>query len=116
MGGKLHGITIQLCTRHEAGIDGFNRPIYEEIPVNVDNVLVGQPTATEILEIQNITGKKIVYWLGIPKGDTNQWENAKVILPAPFSGTFKTVSFPQTGIQDLIPLQWGKNIAVERYE
>lgn len=116
MAGRLHGITIQIYKRTQDGTDDFGRPIYSETAVNVNDVLVGQPAATEILEIQNLTGKKITYWLGIPKGDTNDWENVKVVLPAPFSGTFKTVSFPQTGIQDLIPLQWGKNIAVERYE
>ena len=113
---KLHGITIQLLAKTQSGIDAFNRPIYTETAVDVENVLIGQPAATEVLEIQNLTGKKIVYWLGIPKGDTNTWENAKVVLPAPFAGTYRTVSFTRTGIQDLVPLGWGKNIAVERYE
>ena len=109
-------MTIQLLTRTQGDPDGFNKPTYTETPVNVDNVLIGQPSATEILEAQNLTGKKIVYWLGIPKGDTHDWEDVCVVLPAPFSGTFRTVSFSQTGIQDLIPLGWGRNIAVERYD
>lgn len=113
---RLHGITIQLLVKEQTGVDGFNRPVYTETAVNVDNVLVGQPAATEVLEIQNLTGKKVVYWLGIPKGDTHDWENSKIILPAPFAGTYRSISFAQTGIQDLIPLAWGKNIAVERYE
>ena len=112
----LHGITIQLLVKTQTGVDGFNRPVYEETSVDVDNVLVGQPAATEVLEVQNLTGKKIVYWLGIPKGDTHEWENAKIVLPAPFAGVYRSISFSQTGIQDLIPLSWGKNIAVERYE
>lgn len=113
---KLHGITIQLLVKAQTGIDDFNRPIYEETAVDVSDVLVGQPAATEVLEVQNLTGKKIVYWLGIPKGDEHDWKNAKVILPDPFAGTYRTISFAQTGIQDLIPLMWGQNIAVERYE
>lgn len=113
---RLHGITIQLLVKEQTGVDGFNRPVYTETAVNVDNVLVGQPAATEVLEIQNLTGKKVVYWLGIPKGDVHDWENSKIILPAPFAGTYRSISFAQTGIQDLIPLAWGKNIAVERYE
>lgn len=113
---RLHGITIQLLEKTQTGTDEFNRPIYEETAVSVDNVLVGQPASSEVTELQNLTGKMIVYWLGIPKEDTHEWKNKKVILPAPFSGTYRTVAFEQTGIQDLIPLGWGKNIAVERYE
>ena len=116
MAGRLHGITIKLHKRTQSGTDDFGRPTYTETPIDVQNVLVGQPSATEVLELQNLTGRRIMYWLGIPKGDTNSWENVKVTLPAPFSGDFRTVSIPQTGIQDLIPLQWGQNIAVERYE
>lgn len=113
---RLHGITIQLLVKTQTGTDGFNRPVYEETPVQVENVLVGQPSSNEVTEIQNLTGKHIVYWLGIPKGDTHDWENARILLPAPFAGTYRSVAFAQTGIQDLIPLGWGKNIAVERYE
>ena len=112
---KLHGVTIQLLQKTQTGVDDFGRPVYQETPVDVDNVLIGQPSTTEILDAQNLTGKKIVYWLGIPKGDEHDWENVRVTLPAPFAGTYRTVSFSQTGIQDLIPLGWGRNIAVERY-
>lgn len=113
---KLHGVSAQLLIKTQTGTDDFNHPVFTETPVTVDNVLIGQPSATEMLEVQNLTGKKLVYWLGIPKEDTHAWEDAKVILPAPFSGTFRSISFEQTGIQDLIPLHWGRNIAVERYE
>ena len=112
---RLHGITIQLLVRKQIGTDAFNAPIYQETAESVPNVLVGQPSSTEVSDAQNLTGKKIVYWLGIPKGDTHDWENVKVILPAPFSGTFRTFGYEQTGILDMIPLSWGRNIAVERY-
>jgi len=57
-------------------------------------------------------GKKIEYVLGIPKGDTHNWINAKVKI---FGDVFQTIGYPQTGIQENIPLKWGSNVKVERY-
>ena len=113
--GKLHGVTISLMVKTQSGTDAFGEPIYTTQSTQVDNVLVGSPTSQEILDIQTLTGKKIIYMLGIPKGDSNTWEDCDVVLPAPFAGTYHTVAFVQTGITDLIPLDWDKKIAVERY-
>ena len=44
----LKGIDIILYEKTKTGEDGFHDPIYEESPVTVHNVLVGQPTAEEI--------------------------------------------------------------------
>jgi hypothetical protein len=52
----------------------------------------------------------------MPKGDIHEWEGAKVILPAPFAGTYKVIRVPIAGIPDLVPMQWGMNVAVERYD
>ena len=41
----LKGIDIILYEKTKTGEDGFHDPIYEESPVIVHNVLVGQPTA-----------------------------------------------------------------------
>ena len=113
--GKLHGVKVTLLEKTQSGTDAFGEPIYTTTPVDVENVLVGSPTTQEMLDIQTLTGKKIVYQLGIPKGDTNVWEDCDVILPAPFAGQYHTVAYVKTGITDLIPLEWDKTIAVERY-
>jgi len=108
----LHGITVQLEQKTEIGRDDFNRPVYSTGYIDVENVLVGRPDASEIVDTLNLTGKKIEYILGIPKGDTHDWTDRKVRF---WGQEFRTVGFPETGIQDLIPMDWGMNVKVERY-
>lgn len=113
MGTRLHGITITLYNKTESGVDAFNVPTYTETAVSVDNVIVGQPTSQEIIDTLNLTGKKAVYTLGIPKGDDHVWTDRKVSF---FGQTFRTISKPIQGIEDMIPLDWNKKIMVEQYE
>lgn len=109
----LKGITIKLYEQQQTGTDSFNRPIYEETPVDVENVLVGQPDESEVLDTLNLTGRKVVYVLGIPKGDTHDWEDKKVEF---WGMAFKTIGMPVQGIDDLVPLSWNKKVKVERHE
>lgn len=109
---ELKGITIQLQVKTEIGRDAFNAPIYEKSWVNVDDVLIAPVSTTDALDILNLTGKKAVYTLGIPKGDTHIWEDSYVRF---FGETWHAVGFPQEGIEDLIPLSWNKKVTVERY-
>lgn len=111
--GKLHGITITLYDRTQTGTDTFNRPIYEEVPELVDNVLIGEPSTEDITEELNLSGKRIAYTLGIPKGDNHTWENRTVEF---WGEKFKTAGKPMRGIEDLIPLDWDQKVKVVRYE
>ena len=111
----MHGITITLIEKTQTGTDALNHPIYSEPEVEIDNVLVGQPTADEIAETMSLYGKKVEYTLAIPKGDTHKWEDTFVILPDPFAGKYKTIGYPTAGIDALIPLSWNKKVKVERY-
>lgn len=108
----LKGITVTLHTETLIGRDDFNAPIYAETPVNVDNVLVAPLSSTEALEALDLTGKKVVYQLAIPKGDTNDWEDKRVTF---FGKDWHVVSFSTEGIDELIPLMWNKKVQVERY-
>ena len=111
--GRLHGITITLYNKVETGVDPFNRPVYEEVPEQVENVLVGNPTAQEIIDTLNLTGKRAEYTLGIPKGDAHVWTDRKVEVKGEL---YRTIAKPVTGIEDLIPMDWGGYIQVEKYE
>lgn len=111
--GLLKGISVTLYTQSETSTDDFNRPIYTETPVVVENVLVGRPAEQEVLDTLNLTGRKVEYILGIPKGDTHDWEDKTVEF---WGQRFRTIGMPVTGIQDYIPLDWGQNVRVERYE
>ena len=108
----LHGITVALEQKTETGRDDFNRPVYSTEFVPVENVLVGRPDAQEVIDTLNLTGKRIEYVLGIPKGDTHDWLDKKIRF---FGQDFKAIGFPESGIQDLVPLDWGSNLKVERY-
>lgn len=112
----IKGITIQLIKLTQTGTDWANKPIYSEETINVNNVLVGEPSTDDVTNTLNLTGKHVAYTLAIPKGDTNDWVNTKVILPDPFAGTYMTIGNPTAGIEDNIPLLWNKKVKIERYE
>lgn len=109
----IKGITIKLYTKTQTGTDGFNAPIYTETAEEVENVLVQPTSETEILDTLNLTGRKAVYQLAIPKGDTHDWTDAKVEF---FNQTFRTIGTPIEGIEELLPLAWNKKVRCERYE
>lgn len=109
----IRGMTIQIVVKTQTGTDPFGAPIYSETEEDVNNVLLGQPTTEDYATTLQLTGKHIAYVLGIPKGDTHDWVNTDVII---WGERFRTIGLPQTGIQDNIPLQWGQNVKVERYE
>ena len=108
----MKGMTVQLVVKTVAGTDPFGAPIYTEELVDINDVLVGQPSSEDVLSTLELTGKRIAYTLGIPKGDDHVWENTDVII---WGERFRTIGFPQTGIQENIPLRWGSNVQVERY-
>lgn len=109
----IQGMTITLLQKTQSGSDPFGQPIYTLTPVSVDNVLVGQPTDQERADELNMTGRRIEYVLGIPKGDTHDWENQIVEF---FGHRFLTFGIPVQGIEANIPLSWHKKVRCERYE
>ena len=111
----IKGITIQLIKKTQTGTDALNAPIFSTEIVNVDNVLVGEPSADEVANTLSLYGKQVHYTLAIPKGDTNVWTDTEVILPSPFEGKYKTIGYPTAGIESNIPLMWNKKVKVERY-
>lgn len=110
---NIKGIPVKLSVRTQKGIDGFNRPTYEVSQEVVENVLVGEPSAEDVVNELNLSGKRIAYTLAIPKGDTHVWEDTEVEF---WGMKFKTVGIHTQGIDDNIPLQWNKKVKVERYE
>lgn len=109
----MRGVTITLYEATETGKNAFNEPTYTEIPVEVENVLIAPVSQSEILDAMNLYGRKAVYVLGIPKGDTHDWENRKVEF---FGETWRVFGIPSEGLEHLIPLDWNKKVMVERYE
>lgn len=108
----MRGITVTLYERTQVGTDAFHAPVYEETPVEVENVLVAPASTTEILDTVNLYGRKAVYTMAIPKGDTHDWENRRVSF---FGADWRTFGIPTEGVEELIPLSWNKKVMVERY-
>lgn len=112
---KPRGITVTLYERTQTGTDAFNAPIYGSAAVEVQDVLVapegdaGQAVFTDT----DLNSRKSTYLLGIPKGDTHQWENSEVSF---FSRRWKVIGMTTEGIEDLIPLRWNKKVRVEAIE
>lgn len=106
----IHGTTIQILVKQQIGTDPFNRPIYDYVSEDVENVLIAPLSDTEILDTLNLTGRKAVYQLAIPKNDTHDWENQKVIF---FGKPWRCIGKPTKGIEALIPLEWNMKVKVE---
>ena len=109
----IKGITVILYDKTQVGVDGSNMPIYEETATEVENVLVSPASSEDIVNNLDLTGKKVVYTLAIPKGDKHDWRNKKVEF---FGETFRTFDAPIKGIGDLVPGPWNAKVKVERYE
>ena len=110
----MRGITVTLFEKTKTGVDALNSPIYTETSVSVDNVLVAPMSDTEVLETYNLTGRRAIYQLGIPKGDTHEWKAGNKVRF--FGADWRIIGLPTSGIDALIPLAWNKKVKVERYE
>jgi hypothetical protein len=108
----LKGITIQLQVRNQIGTDAFSCPIYDTQYVDVENVLVAPASSTDIITATDLTGKKAVYTLAIPKGDMHDWNDCTVKF---FGREWKSFGYPLEGIDALIPGEWNKKVLVELY-
>lgn len=116
---RLSGTTVILYTEVQTGTDPFGKPNMEEVPVQVDNVLVGEPSTDDITSSTQLFGKTITYMLGIPKGDTHNWMDKKVSWTDAYgiTHTAKTFGFPITGIEANLPPQipWHMKVRCEAY-
>lgn len=108
----IKGIPVVLYERTVSGSDPFGNPITTETMVIVDNVLVSPTSAEDIVNETQVYGKHSVYTLCIPKGDTHNWEDARVEF---FGKTFKVFGDAIEYQEELLPLAWNKQIKVERY-
>lgn len=108
------GETIKLLSVTYGAEDDFGNAIETQTEIEVDNVLVYPTTTADAINTYNLHGKHSVYTLCIPKGDANNWENAEVILRGK---KYRTIGIAKEYTEaNLPPLDWNKQIEVERYE
>ena len=117
---RIKGITVTLYEETITGYDEYNAPIVERVPVSVDNVLVGEPSTDDITTSISMYGKQISYMLGIPKGDTHDWNDKVVEWTDAYGEMHRCLTFgvPITGIEGNIPSQlpWHKKVRCASYE
>lgn len=109
----MRGITVTLYEMTQSGTDPFNKPVYKETPIDIDNVLIGEPSSEEVINELNLSGHRLAYTLAVPKGDMHEWTHCRVDF---FGQSFRVFAPPTQGIEALIPLAWNKKVKVERYE
>ena len=94
----IRGIDVILYRKQQTGEDAFGAPVFNEVSETVHNVLIGEPTAEELVNELQLYGKRLAYTLALPKGDAHDWHDVT------------------EGIEAMIPLQWNKKVKVERYD
>ena len=109
----MRGVTITLYEKTQTGVDGLNNPVYSVQPVQVENVLVGEPTTDDITSSISLYGKQIRYMLGLPKGDAHVWTDTEVKI---FGERFRTFGDVIQGIEANVPTPWHHKVRVERCE
>ncbi|NQI84088.1 hypothetical protein HO589_01825 [Streptococcus suis] len=110
--GLIKGIPVVLIDKQVIGKDSFGHPKTADVEIVVDNVLIAPATTEDITNQIDLTGKKIVYTLAIPKADNHNWTDVEVRF---FGKRWRTVGEPLEGLDHLIPLEWNKKVQVERY-
>lgn len=108
----ITGIDVILYTKTQTGTDALGAPIYAQTAETVQNVLVGEPTADDLINELQLYGKRLAYTLAIPKGDSHDWDDVEVEF---FGKKFRTYGTAVQGIEHLVPLNWNKKVKVEAY-
>ena len=114
----MKGITVTLYEiTPTSSVDEFGVPVVTETPVTVSNVLVGEPSTDDIATSTALYQKQIHFMLGIPKGDTHEWQDRKVSWTDAYGRTItcKTFGYPITGVEANIPTKWHMKVRCERY-
>lgn len=109
----IKGIQVVLFEKTKTGMNEFDEPVYQEKRKVIDDVLVMPSSTDDMITSQNLTGKKAMYTLAIPKGDENKWEDNIVEF---FGQRWHVLGFSIEGIEKNIPLRWNKKVMVEKYE
>lgn len=108
----INGTAVVLYDRIQTGTDDFNRPVYAESPITVENVLICPVNTDSITGNNQLSGKRAEYELCIPKGDSHDWEDKTVEF---FGQKWRTFGFPLKWIEENVPLDWNRKVKVERY-
>ena len=111
---RITGESVKVEKKTQIGTDDFGAPIYSTEWVTVVNVLVCQPSSSDITDALTMYGAKVVYTLCLPKGDANDWRDTRVELTN--RGIFHTIGDVIEYTEANVPLDWNKKVNLERTE
>lgn len=109
----ITGETIVLIDKIASGKNPLGRTQYQEERVLIPNVIISYPQAEDIETSVNLTGRRAEHVLGIPKGDTHDWNNKEVEF---YGKRWRVIGTAIQGMNHLMPLDWNKKVMVESYE
>lgn len=109
----IKGETVVLFVKTQSGTDGFGVPTYTTTQESIGNVIVGSPSFETAIQELNLTGRRLAFILGIPKGDAHDWEDKDVLIRGE---KFRTYGPPLLQTAENVPGPWNLQVKVERYE
>ena len=101
----MHGVKVSLLQKVRTGANEFLAPVFSEIWVDVDDVLIGEPSGEDIVNDLNLYGKRLAYTLGIPKKDNHKWRDTKVKF---WGYVFETYGLPTRGAISIGTFYWNR--------
>lgn len=110
---QIKGKTVVLIVKEQIGVDQFGVPVMYDHRTSVDNVLISPASDTDMVETLNLTGKRAVYTLHIPKGDDHVWSDTEVEF---YNERWHTIGDPTVYQEEMLPLDWKGYIRVERFD
>lgn len=108
----IKGETVILIEKIKNGTDAFGAPIFTENEVEIKDVLIGNPSTDAVINELQLHGKRLIFVLGIPKGDNHNWQDTIVVIRGE---RFKTYGFPLTQTAANVPGRWNTQVKVEIY-
>lgn len=108
----IRGETVILIEKIKNGTDAFGAPIFTENEVEIKDVLIGNPSTDAVINELQLYGKRLIFVLGIPKGDNHNWQDTIVVIRGE---RFKTYGFPLTQTAANVPGRWNTQVKVEIY-
>ena len=109
----ISGIEIEVQRPTGATSDRFGNEVHSYSSETVGNVLVS-PGSTDDLEASRPEGVTVALTLHFPKGYDKCLAGSRVVLPAPWAGTYRVVGDPRPYIDADTPTPWHMPVEVER--
>lgn len=109
----IRGMAVDVLRPVAGATDRFGLPTETyATPETVDDVLVA-PGAAADMEAARPDGVVVALTLHFPKGYTSSLRGCKVVVGAPYSGTYRVIGDPQPYMDENTPTRWNRPVEVE---